>query len=113
MPPPAAHALGALAERQQPRRQLHLKFTVLRQAPDDAKITHGNSCERKALLDMVKKDEVIVSDRYNGLEYGYFGELKMRGASCVIRNKPRGLSWARPVTPSYSRPSASRRQSRP
>jgi hypothetical protein len=71
--------------------KLHLKFTVLRQAPDDAKVTHGNSCERKALLDLVKKDEVIVGDRYYGLEYAYFGELRKRGASCVIRirNNPR------------------------
>ena len=40
---------------------------------------------------MVKQDEVIVGDRYYGLEYGYFRELQKRGASCVIRirNKPR------------------------
>jgi len=71
--------------------KLHLKFTVLRQAPDDAKVTHGNSCERKALLDLIKEGEVIVGDRYYGLEYSYFGELKKRGASCVIRirNNPR------------------------
>jgi hypothetical protein len=71
--------------------KLHLKFTVLQQAPGDAKVTHGNSCERKALLDMIKKDEVIVGDRYYGLDYGYFGELKRRGASYVIRirNNPR------------------------
>ena len=71
--------------------KLHLKFTVLRQAPDDAKVTHGNSCERKALLDLVKKGEVIVGDRYYGLEYAYFDELRKRGASWVIRirNKPR------------------------
>jgi hypothetical protein len=29
--------------------KLHLKFSVLRQAPSDALITNGNSCERKAL----------------------------------------------------------------
>lgn len=71
--------------------KLHLKFTVLRQAPDDAKVTHGNSCERKALLDMIKEGEVIVGDRYYGLEYAYFGEIKKRKASCVIRirNNPR------------------------
>ena len=60
--------------------KLHLKFTVLRQAPDDAKVTHGNSCERKALLDLIKEGEVIVGDRYYGLDYSYFGELKKRGA---------------------------------
>jgi hypothetical protein len=71
--------------------KLHLKFTVLRQAPDDAKVTHGNSCERKALLDMIKEGEVIVGDRYYGLQYSYFAEIKKRGASHVIRirNSPR------------------------
>lgn len=71
--------------------KLHLKFTVLRQAPSDALITHGSSCERKALREFVKKGETIVGDRYYGLEYGFFGELKRIGASCVIRirNNPR------------------------
>ena len=71
--------------------KLHLKFTVLRQAPDDAKVTHGNSCERKTLLDLVKKGEVVVGDRYYGLEYAYFGELRQLGAPWVIRirNNPR------------------------
>jgi hypothetical protein len=71
--------------------KLHLKFTVLRQAPADARITHGNSCERKALREFVKKGEIIVGDRYYGLEYAYFGELRGLGASCVIRirNNPR------------------------
>ena len=71
--------------------KLHLKFTVLRQAPDDAKVTHGNSCESKVLLDLVKKGEVVVGDRYYSLEYAYFGELRQLGASWVIRirNNPR------------------------
>ncbi len=64
---------------------------MLRQAPDDAKVPHGNSCERKALLDLVKAGEVVVADRYYGLEYAYFGELRRLGASLVIRirNNPR------------------------
>ena len=71
--------------------KLHLKFTVLRQTPADAELTHGNSCERKALLDLVKKGEVVVAGRYYGLEYSYFGELRKLGASWVIRirNNPR------------------------
>jgi hypothetical protein len=71
--------------------KLHLKFSVLRQAACDALITAGNSCERKALRKFVKQGEIIVADRYYGLEYGFFGELKQIGASCVIRirNKPR------------------------
>lgn len=71
--------------------KLHLKFSVLRQGACDALITAGNSCERKALRKFVKKGEIIVADRYYGLEYGFFGELKQIGASHVIRirNKPR------------------------
>ena len=71
--------------------KLHLKFTVLRQAPSDALITHGNSCERKALRQLMKKGETIVGDRYYGLEYGFLEELRQLGISFVfrIRNKPR------------------------
>ena len=71
--------------------KLHLKFTVLRQAPSDALITHGNSGERKALREFMKKGETIVGDRYYGLEYGFLEELRKLGISFVfrIRNKPR------------------------
>ncbi len=71
--------------------KLHLKFTVLRQAPSDALITHGNSCERKALREFMKKGETIVGDRYYGLDYGFLEELRKLGISFVfrIRNKPR------------------------
>ncbi len=71
--------------------KLHLKFTVLRQAPCDATITEGNSCERKALRQLMKKGETIVGDRYYGLEYAFFGEMRQLGVSFVIRirNKPR------------------------
>ena len=71
--------------------KLHLKFTVLRQAPSDALVTHGNSCERKELRKFMKKGETIVGDRYYGLEYGFLEELRKLGISFVfrIRNKPR------------------------
>jgi len=71
--------------------KLHLKFSVLRQAASDALVTTGNSCERKALRQFVNKGETIVGDRYYGLEYGFFEELRRLGVSFVfrIRNKPR------------------------
>ena len=71
--------------------KLHLKFAVLRQAACEALITTGNACERKALRGMIRKGEIIVGDRYYGLEYGYLGELRALGASFVmrIRNQPR------------------------
>ena len=70
--------------------KLHLKFSVLRQAAAEAVITAGNCCERKALRQMLKPGEIIVGDRYYGLEYGFFGELRALGVSSVmrIRNEP-------------------------
>ena len=70
--------------------KLHLKFSVLRQAAAEALITAGNCCERKALRQMLKPGEIIVGDRYYGLEYGFFGELRALGVSAVmrIRNEP-------------------------
>lgn len=71
--------------------KLHLKFSVLRQSACDALVTVGNSCERKALRKFLKEGEIIVGDRYYGLEYGFFGELRTMGVSMVIRirNQPR------------------------
>ena len=71
--------------------KLHLKFNVLRQAPCEAIITAGNTCERKTLRKFANKGETIVGDRYYGLEYGYLDELRDEGVSFVfrIRNAPR------------------------
>lgn len=71
--------------------KLHLKFSVLRQAASDALITAGNCCERKSLRKLVKKGEIIVADRYYGLEYAFLNELRDMGTSFVlrVRNKPR------------------------
>lgn len=70
--------------------KLHLKFSVLRQAPSEAIITHGNSCERKALREFMQEGEIIVGDRYYGLEYGFLDALRDEKVSFVfrIRNKP-------------------------
>ncbi len=53
--------------------KLYLKFSLLRQGACDALVTAGNSCERKALRQFVKKGEIIVTDRYYRPEYGFFG----------------------------------------
>jgi hypothetical protein len=70
--------------------KLHLKFSVLRQAAAEALVTAGNCCERKTLRRMLKAGEIIVGDRYYGLEYGFFGEMRALGVSAVmrIRNEP-------------------------
>lgn len=71
--------------------KLHLGFSVLSQTAVDAVITKGNSCERKALLEMVEEGVMYVCDRYYGLDYDFFGELLELGALFVIRirNKPK------------------------
>lgn len=70
--------------------KLHLKFSVLRQAAAEALVTAGNCCERKTLRQMLNPGEIIVGDRYYGLEYGFFGEMRALGVSAVmrIRNQP-------------------------
>jgi len=70
--------------------KLHLKFSVLRQAAAEALVTAGNCCERKTLRRMLNPGEIIVGDRYYGLEYGFFGEMRALGVSAVmrIRNEP-------------------------
>jgi len=84
--------------------KLHLNFSVLPQAACDALITAGNSCERKALRQFVKKGENIVADRYYGLEYGFLGELRQNGASHVIRirNNPRFPAFTASTMPNSS-----------
>ena len=71
--------------------KIHLKFDLLHQAPCELKLTAGNSCERKALRAMLKKGEIDVGDRYYGLEYRFFEELRKAAVSFVIRirNNPR------------------------
>ena len=65
--------------------KLHLKFSVLTQTACEAVITTGNTCERKALLQFARKDEIIVGDRYYGLEYAYIGRLRETRISSVMR----------------------------
>ena len=55
--------------------------TSWRTAPSDALITHGNSCERKALRQLMNKGEIIVGDRYYGLDYRFLDELREPGVS--------------------------------
>jgi hypothetical protein len=71
--------------------KLHLKFNVLTQSPCEALVTAGNRCERKTLRKMLRKGEILVGDRYYGLEYGFFNELRAVGVSTVfrIRNEPK------------------------
>lgn len=65
--------------------KLHLKFSVFKETAVDALISDGKLCERKALRKMLKKGECLVADRYYGLEYGFFDELRNNGTHFFFR----------------------------
>jgi len=71
--------------------KLHLKFKVLKQSACDLVITPGQCCERETLRSFLEPGETIVGDRYYGLEYGFFNELRALRVSFVIRirNNPK------------------------
>ena len=65
--------------------KLHLKFKVLKQSACDLLITPGNTCERETLRRFLEPGETIVGDRYYGLEYAFFNELREMFVSFVMR----------------------------
>ncbi|NQZ60298.1 MAG: transposase [Lentisphaeraceae bacterium] len=71
--------------------KLHLGFSVMKETAVNAVITAGNSCERKALLQMIEKGVMYVCDRYYGLDYAFFEVMNELGAlfTIRIRNKPK------------------------
>lgn len=65
--------------------KLHLLFEPLRGGLQDATITAGNECERKALKKLIDKRKLYVGDRYYGLQYDFFKCFVQKGADFVIR----------------------------
>ena len=55
--------------------KLHLKFSVVRQSVSNSILTTGKTCERKTLKRMIDPDELLVGDRYYGLDYQWLIEL--------------------------------------
>jgi len=55
--------------------KLHLKFSVARQSVRKSILTTGKTCERKTLKRMIDPDELLVGDRYYGLDYQWLIEL--------------------------------------
>jgi hypothetical protein len=71
--------------------RLHLHFEVLKSAPIDAMITHGKSCEKKALHQMLEAGRFYVMDR--GYEqFRLFQEIVDIGSSfvCCVRDQ---MTW--------------------
>jgi len=65
--------------------KLHLKFSVERQSVKKSILTPGKTCERKTLKSMIDPDEIIVGDRYYGLDYRWMGELLAREQWFIFR----------------------------
>jgi len=64
--------------------RLHLHFEVLKSVPIDAKVTHGKSCEKKAMHEMLEADRFYVMDR--GYEqFRLFQAIMDIGSSFVCR----------------------------
>lgn len=55
--------------------KLHLKFSVAREAVKGYELTPGKTCERKTLKTMLDPAELLVGDRYYGLDYRWLMEL--------------------------------------
>ena len=71
--------------------RLHLHFEVLKSVPIDAKITHGKSCEKKAMHQMLEAGRFYVTDR--GYEqFRLFQEIIDIGSSflCCVREQ---MTW--------------------
>jgi hypothetical protein len=65
--------------------RLHLKFNLLNALPDQALITEGKRCERKALAEMIEENDFYVGDRYYGRDYGFLHQLTEKNCSYIMR----------------------------
>lgn len=65
--------------------KLHLSFEPLRRGIEDAVVTEGNACERKALKKLIRAGKLYVGDRYHGLHYDYFKCFGQKRADFVFR----------------------------
>jgi hypothetical protein len=71
--------------------RLHLRFNILKDSPEDALVTHGNSCEAQALRQMLLPGQTNVADRYYGKDYQLLAEIDQAGAFFVFRISERAV----------------------
>lgn len=81
----AAYGVGPKGDAKGVR--LHLRFHLHSQAPADARITPGKTCERKILRKMSEEGLTVVGDRYYGEEYGLFHHIDRAKSFFVFRIK--------------------------
>jgi hypothetical protein len=67
--------------------RLHLRFHLHSQAPIDARVDVGKSCERKALRQMCQPGQTSVGDRCYGGDYRLFYQIERAKGFFVFRIK--------------------------
>lgn len=65
--------------------RLHLRFNLLKDAPQDAQITPGKGNETRALREMVLPGQTTVGDRFYGHDYRLFAQIDAARAFFVFR----------------------------
>jgi len=65
--------------------RLHLKLRVEDQAPVEALITTGKTCERAAWRATLRAGEIYIGDRNYGEEYGLLAEIVEKGCDFLVR----------------------------
>lgn len=65
--------------------KLHLSLHVGADAPAKASVCEARVCERAELRKRLEKGGAYVADRYYGIDYGLFDELREKGCSYCIR----------------------------
>jgi len=83
--------------------KLHLKFNLHNAGPEDLRLSAGKACERKAAGEMIYPGDLIVADRYYGLDYGWLNDLRAQEVDFVIRirnaPKTKRIGPAAPLSP--------------
>ena len=65
--------------------RLHVSFDLSKEAPVQASVTPGKTCERAALREDLRPGDGYVGDRYYGEHYAFFGHLSAMGCKYLIR----------------------------
>jgi hypothetical protein len=66
--------------------RLHLKLRVWDEAPAEAKITTGDTCERAALRALLVPGEIYLGDRnYGGADFPLLAEMRAQGCDFLFR----------------------------
>ena len=74
--------------------RLNLKLRLCDEAPAEALITTGKTCERAALAKMFRPGEIYIGDRYYGEHYGFLEEMEEQGCDFLLRlRKSAVIEW--------------------